>query len=219
MQIQLWRPPCPQVNPTHRGTAEKIKRWTLSRTWRWKSTKIDGAYVVKMCVQMSCKIFNTEEVKHTTIWTSQARKTLCFFSFYKHRAKRVPWVFGFLLGQREQRTIENSALSVGQICLSLSPSQLSRSPIPNTLSVLWCQQARRPWPNPSHQAGLCRCSCRRHKYCRAVIGRGGASPRMQSSLQLRSWGRCRQHQSGSSHQIWGKVLKAWISSMAADGSS
>ncbi|KAI9516051.1 hypothetical protein NQZ68_020579 [Dissostichus eleginoides] len=44
------------------------------------------------------------------------------------RAKRVPGVLGFLLGQREQRTIENSTLSVGQICLSHSPSPLSKAP-------------------------------------------------------------------------------------------
>jgi len=37
-------------------------------------------------------------------------------------------VLGFLLGQREQRTIENSTLSMGQICLSHSPSPLSKAP-------------------------------------------------------------------------------------------
>ena len=61
--------------------------------------------------------------------------------------------------------------------MSFSPSiPTLQSPIRNTLSEPQCQRARRPQPNPSHQAGLCRCSCWRDKYCRVVIGRGAPIP-------------------------------------------
>ena len=61
--------------------------------------------------------------------------------------------------------------------MSFSPSiPTLQSPIRNTLSAPQCQRARRPQPNPSHQAGLCRCSCWRDKYCRVVIGRGAPIP-------------------------------------------
>lgn len=43
-------------------------------------------------------------------------------------------MFGFLLGQREQRTIENSALSMGQICLSLPRPTSPKAPS-ETLSL------------------------------------------------------------------------------------
>ncbi len=162
---------------------------------------------------MCCEFLNVSKLNAQRYWPSQGRKSWCV-SFYKHRAKRVPWVFGFLLGQREQRTIENSALSVGQICLSLSPSQLSKAPS-ETLSLSRSASGL----GVRSQILLIKQAC-----ADAAVGEGqilystyrkrGAYPRMHYSLQLRSWGRCRQHQSGSSPRYgawcWKHELAVWL---------
>ena len=137
-----------------------VLRWTLHATkgeenililpniWRYKMNRdcfsICCWTLLFFFIRVSkfyCRFFNVSELSTQRFWPSQGRKSWCF-SFYKHRAKRVPWVFGFLLGQREQRTIENSALSVGQICLSLSLHPNSPKPHPkHTLCAAVCQQS------------------------------------------------------------------------------
>lgn len=124
---------------------------------------------------MCCGVLNLSKLTTQQYWQSQARKSWSVY-FYKHRAKRVPGVLGFLLGQREQRTIENSTLhSVGQICLSHSPSPLPKAPS-ETRSLGRSASGLSIQSQILLIRSLCRCSCRRDKYCRAVRGRGAPVP-------------------------------------------
>ncbi|TNN47545.1 hypothetical protein EYF80_042266 [Liparis tanakae] len=113
------------------------------------------------------------------------------------RAKRVPWVFGFLLGQREQRTIENSAWD-RYVFLSLHPN----SPKPRPKHAL---RAAVPAGSPSAAKffpsdGTVQMQLSQERCAAAAAGRGASIPECTPAR----WPRHTERASiGLIAQIWG----------------
>ncbi|TKS86494.1 Latent-transforming growth factor beta-binding protein 2 [Collichthys lucidus] len=87
-------------------------------------------------------------------------------------------------GTKDHRELSTQRGTDMSFSLSIATLQ---SPIRNKLSEPQCQRAWRPQPNPSHQEGLCRCSCWRDKFCILILAPEPQQPHCFASIQKQAF--------------------------------